>query len=93
VVPGSPSSGNCFIGSSSRTASGWTAGGGTEWIVFPNFTVKAEYLVVHLGGGDSFNAVAQTVPTVLPTNASSFRVFWGNADFQMARLGFNYRFN
>ena len=93
VVPGSPSSATCFNGASSRTASGWTAGGGTEWVVLPNFTVKAEYLYVRLGGGDSFNAVAQTVPGPVATAASSFRVFWGTADFHTARLGFNYKFN
>jgi outer membrane immunogenic protein len=91
VVPGVPNSGNCFTGASSRTASGWTAGGGTEWMVLPNFTVKAEYLYVRLGGGDSFNAVAQTPnPGERP---SSFRVFWGSADFHVARVGFNYKLN
>jgi len=91
VIPGSPSAATCFNGASSRTASGWTAGGGTEWVVLPNFTVKAEYLYVRLGSGDSFNAVAQTVPGggFLP---SSFRAFWSTADFHTVRLGFNYKF-
>ena len=33
----------------SETRIGWTIGGGLEWMVTPNWSVKAEYLYYHLG--------------------------------------------
>jgi outer membrane immunogenic protein len=92
VVPGSPSAASCFVGTSSRTASGWTAGAGTEWLVTRNVTFKAEYLYASLGSGDSFNVVSQTTPG--PGAApSSFRATWGAANLNLVRVGFNYIFN
>jgi outer membrane immunogenic protein len=88
-VVGAPA---CFIGASSRTTTGWTAGMGSEYTLSRNVTVKAEYLYVNLGGGDSFNVVAQTVagPGVIP---SSFRAVWGTVDFHTVRVGLNYKFD
>jgi outer membrane immunogenic protein len=84
---------NCLVGASSRIATGWTAGAGTEWLVSPNVTVKAEYLYVRLGGGDGFNVVA-TVPNANPLVAlTSFRASWGTPDFHAVRVGINYKFN
>ncbi len=77
---------NCFIGASSRTATGWTAGAGAEYAVSRNVTVKVEYLYVNLGGGDSFNVVAQDPAP------STFRAAWGTADFHTIRAGLNYKF-
>lgn len=37
------------LGSDSDTKFGWTVGGGLEYAVTPNWTVKAEYLYVDLG--------------------------------------------
>ena len=78
---------NCFIGASSRTATGWTAGAGGEYAVSRNVTIKAEYLYVNLGGGDSFNVVAQSPPA-----PSTFRAVWGIADLHTVRAGLNYKF-
>src|SRR4030095_10939407 len=39
----------CLSGSSSYNSTGWTAGGGFEWALLNNFTVKVEYLHVPLG--------------------------------------------
>ena len=36
--------------SGSTTATGWTVGGGIEWMFAPSWTVKAEYLYVQLPG-------------------------------------------
>jgi len=84
------SAATCFVGTSSRTASGWTAGAGTEWLVTRNVTFKAEYLYVRLGG-DSFNVVTQVpLPNFAP---SSFRASWGAANVNTVRVGFNYIFN
>jgi outer membrane immunogenic protein len=81
---------NCFIGTSSRTATGWTAGAGAEYVISSHVTVKAEYLYVNLGGGDSFNVVSQNPPP--GTLPSTFRATWGAVDFQTVRAGLNYRF-
>jgi outer membrane immunogenic protein len=92
VAPFVTQAASCFNGASSRTASGWTAGAGTEWLVTRNVTFKAEYLYTRLGSGDSFNVVAQTVPD--PTFApSSFRATWGATNLNLVRVGFNYIFN
>ena len=90
VVPGTPAAASCFNGASSRTASGWTAGAGTEWLVTRNVTFKAEYLYMRLGSGDSFTVVAQPIAGTTP---SSFRASWGAADINLVRFGFNYIFN
>ena len=90
VIPVRPQAASCFVGTSSRTASGWTAGAGTEWMVSRNITFKAEYLYVRLGG-DSFNVVTQVpFPGSTP---SSFRASWGANNFNLVRVGFNYIFN
>jgi len=65
----------------SNTATGWTAGGGVEWMFAPNWSAKAEYLYVALSnnnwnGGGGFN--------------------FGNAynpQFNIVRAGINYHFN
>jgi outer membrane immunogenic protein len=89
VAPGSPAAATCFVGASSRTSTGWTAGAGTEWRLAPNITLKAEYLYMQLSG-DSFNVVAQAaLPGDVP---SSFRASWGTTSFNAVRLGLNYRF-
>ena len=88
MIPTTPGAANCFVGGSSRTASGWTAGAGTEWRVSPKITLKAEYLYLRLDG-DSFNVVTQ-VP--LPGSApSTFRASWGATNVNTVRLGLNYK--
>jgi outer membrane immunogenic protein len=42
-------SGTVFTTESSATHVGWTVGGGAEYAVMPNWTVKAEYLYADLG--------------------------------------------
>lgn len=37
------------VSESRRTATGWTAGGGFEWMFMPHVSLKAEYLYVDLG--------------------------------------------
>ena len=65
----------------SNTATGWTAGGGVEWMFAPNWSAKAEYLYVDLSsngatGGLGFN--------------------WGyyyHPEINVVRAGVNYHFN
>jgi outer membrane immunogenic protein len=65
----------------SNTATGWTAGGGIEWMFAPNWSAKAEYLYVNLSN-NNWN------------NGGGFN--FGNAynpQFNIVRAGVNYHFN
>jgi outer membrane immunogenic protein len=82
---------NCAVGGSSRTATGWTAGGGFEYALWKNISVKAEYLYVNLGGGDNINLVLQSIPTLPPP--SSFTASFTRTEFHTVRAGLNWKFN
>ncbi len=65
----------------SNTATGWTAGGGAEWLFAPNWSAKVEYLYVDLssnnwngGGGFDFGNLY-------------------HPQFNVVRAGVNYHFN
>jgi outer membrane immunogenic protein len=80
---------NCFLGSSSRTATGWTAGAGFEYAPWNNnVSIKGEYLYVSLGG-DAVNVVSQAGgnPTL-----SSFTAAFSRTNFSVVRVGLNYKF-
>ena len=79
---------SCFAGSSSRTATGWTAGGGFEYALSQNVSFKTEYLYVNLGHGAGVNAVAQGGAGAVP---SSFTVTFSRLDFNVVRLGLNWK--
>lgn len=52
-IPGAdPPDPPALIGASAfaNTRVGWTGGGGLEWLLWPNWSVKAEYLYYDLGG-------------------------------------------
>jgi len=78
----------CFAGSSNAMATGWTLGGGLEYAISQMWTIKAEYLYVSLGSksvtelGTLNGALAQ----------SSVNANFGRTNFNVARVGFNYRF-
>jgi outer membrane immunogenic protein len=78
----------CVAGASSRTAPGWTAGGGAEIAVTPDISVKAEYLYVRLDG-DAFAVVGPPI-TAFP-NAGSFTASYDHVDLHTVRIGLNYR--
>jgi len=69
------------IGANSRT--GWTVGGGVEWMFVPHWSAFVEYN--YMGFGTFSNAVATCVGAVCGT-------FSGKADLQNVLLGVNYRF-
>lgn len=75
----------CLTGSSSSVASGWTLGGGLEYAIVQNWTLKAEYLYVSLG------AKSLTENAVVPTGAS-INANFSRTNFNVARVGLNYRF-
>jgi outer membrane immunogenic protein len=79
----------CFSGSQSRTAVGWTAGGGAEYQIARNVTLKAEYLYVNLGN-EGFSIPAASV---FGGGTPSFlKVGFSAAAFNIARVGINYQF-
>ena len=86
-IPGcvAASIGLCIGNSDTSTKVGWTVGGGAEWALTSNWSIKAEYLYVDLGRSNSTGFDARfAVP--LPLFAST------KDDFHIARVGVNYRF-
>jgi len=62
-----------------RTNVGWTGGGGIEYALMPNWSVKAEYLFVDLGKANCTATCGLPVPSVGFTE-------------NVARAGINYHF-
>ncbi|WP_025035810.1 outer membrane protein [Bradyrhizobium sp. DOA9] len=82
---------NCCVGGQvlvsnlAATRTGWTAGTGIEAALGGNWTVKAEYLYLHLG------TAFQVVPFAPPFAPDAVRA-GGEFNAHLARLGVNYRF-
>jgi outer membrane immunogenic protein len=85
-VAGNPA---CFAGSSSKTAVGWTLGGGGEVALTTNLTLKAELLYVDLGVPKG-TVAAQTAAA--GTAPSSFSTVLSPAGFIVFRGGLNFKF-
>lgn len=68
---------------SSDAEFGWTLGAGLEYAFSPNWTLKAEYLYVDLGG--------QNLSGIFDPNFPIFDVDY-ETRFHTARVGLNYRF-
>ena len=79
-----PGSVYCVTGSTSGVSTGWTGGGGFEYAFSRQWTAKAEYLFVDLGG----RSVTFSDPAI-PGSA-----FTATTDFKahIVRGGLNYRF-
>jgi outer membrane immunogenic protein len=75
----------------SGTRAGWTAGGGLEWMIFPRWSVKAEYLHYDLGSV-TYNGTLGPANTAAPfgnyfvNNVASTTRFDGD----IVRAGVNY---
>jgi outer membrane immunogenic protein len=88
---------NGFIGagtaSSTDTRSGWTAGGGVEWMIAPMWSVKAEYLHYDLGSVRFVNGVTGT-PASAFFAGQVFQTNSVSASFRgdIVRAGVNYHF-
>ena len=73
-----------FDGSNSDTQWGWTIGGGLEYAITDNWTIKAEYLFVDLDDSD-YDATPDD------DGLDSFHIE-GDNQFSVVRLGVNYKF-
>jgi outer membrane immunogenic protein len=75
-----------FPGGFSGTRTGWSAGGGAEWMFARNWSAKAEYLHVDLG--NAFRSISEGSAVV----GGVINYNWHN-QFDIVRLGVNYHFN
>jgi outer membrane immunogenic protein len=71
--------------SSNSTATGWTAGGGVEFMPFPNWSIKVEYLFVQ------FPTINDTFNTAPP--AGRFIGVNNRLSENVIRAGLNWHFN
>ena len=76
--------------STNSTPVGWTLGGGLEWAISNNWTVKGEYLYVDLNSV-STNGLTSS-PNIPGTNPTAFGTS-ANLKLNIARGGINYKFN
>jgi outer membrane immunogenic protein len=81
---------NCAAGGTSRTATGWTAGGGFEFALGHNVSVKTEYLYVNLGGGDTVLLGSAGFGGLIPPS-TPFAAPYSRTDFHVARVGVNFK--
>jgi outer membrane immunogenic protein len=85
--------GQNVLGESSSWETGWTAGGGLEYLIAPRVTLGAEYLYVALPG-DNFSATA--VPPIVAGGCTltncNFNVRTSDLDIHIARLKVNFKF-
>jgi outer membrane immunogenic protein len=82
----SVSGGTDFPASASKTLTGWTVGGGLEYALTQNWTLKVEYLYANFG---KIQASGIRVPSNGEPYSISYRT---NFAENIARLGVNYKF-
>ena len=75
------------VSSITATKSGWTLGGGYEWMFAPNWSLRAEYLDY------MFNSGATTATVFPPPGGGAITHTWSGANVQIARVGLNYKFD
>jgi outer membrane immunogenic protein len=84
-VPGNCGPSVCSFGSTTKTLTGWTVGGGTEFVTGTNWTMKFEYLYYDLG---HINNVGMDITTPGSLDLTSTTNVRGN----IVRVGLNYKF-
>lgn len=78
--------GGTGYGNHSNNISGWTVGGGGEWLLMEHFSIKVEYLYV------DFGSVTVSVPTSnTPSYTQTIQVKTA-LTANLIRFGLNYRF-
>lgn len=79
----------CFVGNTSQTLVGYSAGGGVAYAISPNVSLFAEYLYVNLGHITDANSIALNGGKGTP---SSFTAHFSDVIFNVVRGGLNYKF-
>ena len=77
---------NCLAASQSRVSAGWTAGGGAEYAISKNLTLRVEYLHIDLG---TQNLTLVAVP---PSTGNAFALAKFNNAYDLVRGAVSYRF-
>jgi len=78
-----------WSGNPSSTRTGWTIGGGVEYAITNNITIRGEYLYVDLGS-NTINTVGNlAAATLLPGTYATAKI---NYDASIFRAGVNYKF-
>ena len=77
----------CYQGSESKTATGWTAGGGLEYAAWRNVTLRLEYLYVELGG-----ETLALSPSATTTGGGSATFKFSSTAFNVVRGGVSFKF-
>lgn len=83
--------GDVYSGSTSNMRTGWAAGGGVEWAIAPQWSLKAEYLYVDLGASGGYN-VNITNPAISGVNPGAGFHANVSSNENIFRLGVNYHF-
>ncbi len=78
--------GGTGYGNSSGVRTGWTLGGGGEWLLDGDWSIKAEYLYVDFGSQDI------AVPTSNTAAFTQTMVIDADLKAQLARVGLNYHY-
>lgn len=83
----------CFAGSSSAVRTGFTAGGGAEWLLDQHWSAKIEYQFVDLGTQTVRVTALSAAGIGLPpgTIPASFNAAFRD-QFHVVRVGLNYRY-
>ena len=76
------------VGSASRTRTGWTAGGGVEWMFAPNWSAFLEGNYMDFGSNDRNLVTPATIPVCAAGCAFNTKTTAANV-----LVGVNYRFN
>ncbi len=79
--------GNAWYGSNGTTQVGWTLGGGAEYALTNNWTIKAEYLYYNLGTYNYYHDAESCPAGVEPSFNAKV-----NPEGSIARVGVNYKF-
>jgi len=79
-----------YAGSIDDTRFGWTVGGGGEWMIAPQWSIKAEYLFVDLGKA-SYTQTCITAVCAAFTPPPSYQTDL-RVHEHVARVGVNYHF-
>lgn len=88
LAPAGFTPGASMFASNTDIKAGWTVGGGAEWVVHGNWTIRGEYLYVDFG---SVTASGRVTNVSYPGGSNPLSIS-ENLSAHIARAGVNYRF-